>query len=198
MFSSPSYRLTPLHEQRGGVVVARMRVPAVPRVRDIARTAESVDSRISISGVAAAQVIVERTTGASRGRTTFLTVDAVLALAVFGVYGLTSYTTESRARELAIRVALGARGTSLDRIAGAQLWWMAALAVHAPAAVSARLVVLLDSIYRLTLMRASLITLQGLPLIASSLTLVVIMAVGVTFPLRRLFRLDVIRTVEGS
>jgi putative ABC transport system permease protein len=180
--------------------VVRVAGPALPRVRGVAKAIASVDPRISVSGAVAAEEIVERTIGASRGRTTFLSVVGILALAlaVSGVYGLTSYTTELRARELAIRVALGAHGRNLFRVISGELWWMAALAVVVAALASMQLVAFLDSIYRPSLMRSALVRLPIGPLAASGVTLVLVMALAVSVPLRRVLRLDVMRTVQGS
>jgi len=142
--------------------------------------------------------VVDRTLGATRGRTIFLSSVAVLAflLAVIGVYGLTSYTTELRARELGIRVALGASPVNVASVLLADLWWMAAIGLAAGALATSRLVVFLDAIFRNPLVTVPLIRVPVGPMLASAGALGLIMLVGTALPLRRILRLDVMRTIQ--
>lgn len=199
-FQSPVYQVRPLVSERGGTLVVRVAGEPELHVAEIGRGAGAFDRRLLVSGTTAVRTIAERRLGESRGRTMFLaTVGALaLVLAIIGIYGLTAYTTELRARELAIRLALGARHPHLIRVIGGELWWMAAVGIVVAMLASGQLVAFLDSIYRPTIMRSPLLTLPVGPVALAAATLVVIAAIGVALPLRRLLRLDVMRTVQSS
>ena len=85
----------------------------------VQRAAWSVDANVPISGTATMdRVIVERL-WRSRVTAFLLGVFAVVALvlAALGVYGVSAYTTSRRAREIGIRVALGARPSQVVSLA---------------------------------------------------------------------------------
>jgi hypothetical protein len=179
-----------------------MRVQGDPQVHanGMARNLAGLDPRIMVTNVATAKSRVDAAQGATRGRTIFLSAVAVLALAlaIIGVYSLTSYTTEMRLREFGIRIALGA---STPRLAGAvfgDLWWMSLLGVGIGVVASGRLTAFLDDMYRNPMMPGRLIVLPVMPMIACAVTLVVIAIVATAAPMRRVLRMDVMRTVQGS
>jgi putative ABC transport system permease protein len=68
---------------------------------------------------------------APRFRTTLVTVLAVvgLVLAAIGIYGVMAYTVSERARELGLRVALGATSRDVMRIVLAEAFALAAAGV---------------------------------------------------------------------
>jgi putative ABC transport system permease protein len=110
----------------------------VGAIRDAVRRA---DPQQAIGEIASLEQMIGRQTAARRFNTTLLTIFALLAvaLALFGIYGVTAYAVTQRTRELGIRVALGARGAdvvglllreSLRRVAlGVGLGLVASLAV---------------------------------------------------------------------
>lgn len=169
-------------------------------VADLQRIAPSIDPTMLVSGIRAARDVVNQDRRLARGRTIFLGSIAALAilLAVIGVFGLTSYTTELRARELAIRTALGARAPQLLRVVVSELWWMSAVGIVIAMLSSGRLVAFLDAAFRNPMSEVPLVRLAVAPTVASAATLLTIMAIGTIIPLRRILRLDVMRTVQGS
>jgi ABC-type antimicrobial peptide transport system permease subunit len=179
-----------------------MRVNGDVRVRakEIAKVLNSADSRIAAFGVSTAKGMMEAARVSTRGRNIFLAVTTALALvlAVIGVYGLTSYSTELRLREFGIRIALGASTPRLARTILVDLWWMAAIGIGVGFYAAGRLTDFLDTLYRMPWMRVPLVTLPVLPTVASAGTLILIAIVGTAVPLRRVMRLDVMRTLQGG
>lgn len=168
--------------------------------RELSRVLPLVDSRIVVSSVRSLNAVVDEQRQATRGRAIFLSMVAVLAfaLAIVGVYGLTSYTTELRLKEFGIRVALGANAPRLARIVFGDLWWMSAIAVVTGVVASGRVVAFLDSFYTNAFSTGRIVTLSVMPTVVSTSTLVLISLLGTIVPLRRVLRMDVMRTVQGS
>jgi predicted permease len=108
---------------------------------EIRRAAASVDSRLAITAMEAAETSVGKATQQPRFRMTLLAWFSIgsLLLTAIGVYGLVAQTVERRAREIGIRIALGAqamlvvrmvaRGAIATAVAGALAGCVAALAL---------------------------------------------------------------------
>jgi putative ABC transport system permease protein len=192
------YTITRRQVGRAGIVVARVTGQPQTRLKELSAILADADPRLAMTDARTMRSIVERARGATRGRTIFLTAVAVLALllAVVGMYGLTSYTTELRARELGIRVALGAGRWHLARILLGELWWMSVLGVVAGVLASGRVVAFLDALFRNPMMRGPLVTLSVVPTIACASTLLVVLLLGTAVPLRRVLHLDVMRVMQ--
>jgi len=183
-----------------GTLVARTKATPHVLVNELTESLADADTRIHVSDIRTAGSMVDRERRATRGRTVFLGGVAVLALllAAFGVYGLTSYTTELRLREMAIRIALGASPVHLARIAIAEVWWMAAISIVAAIAASGRATVFLDALFRNPMMKGPLVTLAVGPTLVSGIVLLVVMCVGIALPLRRVLTLDVSKAVQSN
>jgi putative ABC transport system permease protein len=181
-------------------LVMRVNGDVKVRAKELERSLDRVDSRLAPSGVRSAQSLVEAMQASTRGRRIFLAVTTALslALAVIGVYGLTSYTTELRMREFGIRIALGASAPRLTRLIIGDLWWMALVGIVVGFYAAGEVTTFLDTLYRPAAMKQPLVTLPIVPTLASGLTLVMIAFAGTIVPLRRVLRLDVMRTVQGS
>lgn len=198
-FSASLYSVCPLRSERAGVLAVRVAGDPNLHIKDIRRTLGLFDHALAASDVQSARAIVDRTLGATRGRAIFLSSVAVLAflLAIIGVYGLTSYTTELRAREVGIRIALGAGASHVAYIVLEDLWWMAVLGLAVGAIATARLVIFLDTLYRNPMVTVPLVRLPVGPMIASAIALGMILVVGTAVPLRRILRIDVMRTIQS-
>jgi putative ABC transport system permease protein len=87
----------------------------VARARDEVRR---VDKDLTLTDVATLAGVVHEAIAGERFRTTLLSAFAGVALflAAIGVYGVVSYLVTQRARELGIRLALGARPSALFRL----------------------------------------------------------------------------------
>jgi ABC-type antimicrobial peptide transport system permease subunit len=198
--SASIYNIQQQPSAHSASMVVRLRDTRQFRVAEISRAFVDGEAGISVSDVSSARAIVERARGATRGRLLFLGSVAVLAfvLAVVGVYGLTSYTTELRARELGIRIALGASRSRLAYVVVNDLWWMAVVGITVGIVASGRLVNFLDAFVRTPATKGAFVTLPLLPTFASAVALFGIMLLGTAVPLRRVLRLDVMRTIQGE
>jgi putative ABC transport system permease protein len=85
---------------------------------EIRRAAASVDSRVAITAMEAAETSVAKATQQPRFRMTLLAWFSIasLLLTAVGVFGLVAQNVERRAREIGIRVALGARAMLVVRV----------------------------------------------------------------------------------
>jgi putative ABC transport system permease protein len=169
------------------------------RAREIQTALRGMDSRLSVSAQAATTQM-QAAVGATRGRYLFLMGVAGLALvlAIVGVYGMTSYTTEIRLRDYGIRLALGANAPRLLQVMFADVWWMAPLGVGVGVLAAGRLTAYLDALYRNPMLKGPLVVLHVGPTVAAALSLIAIAVLGTSLPLRRILKLDVMRTVQGS
>jgi putative ABC transport system permease protein len=179
-----------------------MRVTGEPheRLKGIAATINAADSRLAAYRVVSAKVEMDAALASTRGRNIFLAVTTALALllAVVGVYGLTSYSTELRLREFGIRIALGATTPNLARNILGELWWMAAIGLGVGFFASGRVTEYMDELYRRPWMREPLVTLPIIPTAICAATLLLIALIGTAVPLRRVLRMDVIRSVMSG
>ncbi|MGH7668165.1 MAG: FtsX-like permease family protein, partial [Gemmatimonadaceae bacterium] len=143
---------------------------------------------------------VEAWMAQSRGRTAFfgLVAAVALVLAVVGVYGLTSYSVELRAREIGIRVALSASNGRVVRTLLGEFGLVAAGAVAGGLLLGGRAVFLVDHYLRNPVLPRPMLSMQLLPVAVAAATLAVIMAVGTAVPIRRMLRQDVLRAIQGN
>jgi putative ABC transport system permease protein len=85
---------------------------------DVRRAAADIDSQVAVTAMETAETSVARVTQQPRFRMTLLLWFSItsLLLTAVGVYGVVAQGVERRAREIGIRVALGARATQVIRM----------------------------------------------------------------------------------
>jgi predicted permease len=112
------YLIAPLYVERGVAFAVRSPLAGAPALtRQIEQAVWSVNPSLPIARVRTMQEIYDR----SLARTSFTLVmlivaaSAALVLGVIGLYGVLSYTVSLRRREIAIRLALGARQRDVRR-----------------------------------------------------------------------------------
>jgi predicted permease len=117
-FMADFYRGVPFYVDRGVAFAVRSELAGSPALmRQIEQAVWSVNASLPVAATRTMQDIYDR----SLGRTSFTLVmllaaaSAALVLGVVGLYGVLSYAVSTRRRELAIRLALGARARDLER-----------------------------------------------------------------------------------
>jgi putative ABC transport system permease protein len=114
----------PLRQQprRGMTILVKSSREPAPLVSAIRAAVASMDKEQPVFGVATLQEVVNASIFTQRVTLIVLALFSGLglALAAIGTYGVVSYSVEQRTREIGIRVALGARGGDVLRLALAQ------------------------------------------------------------------------------
>lgn len=159
-----------------------------------------LDTRIVVTDLTSVNAQVEQWTVLSRGRGMFLMMIAAfsLLLAMVGVYSLTSFTTELRARELGVRIALGASEAKLARSIVGDLWAMGALGLAAGWLISGRVAALAGSYLLDQLRPPDRFVPNTVPTMIAAVALVCILVAGTWVPLRRVLRMDVMRAIQAG
>lgn len=116
-----------------GAIVVRSAVPERELLARMMAVVRAVDPSQAVYNVRMMDDVVGMSVAPRRTNTTLITVFALLALglASIGVYAVVAYGVSHRARELGIRLALGATGANLMRMISGELAWVIALGIAA-------------------------------------------------------------------
>jgi putative ABC transport system permease protein len=120
---APEFYLSDLQEPQGRTnVLIRSTTPAIDLVPIVRREVQAIDRDLPLVSAASFSSVVDAGVGVSRFTSINVAAFALTALLLMGagLYGLVSYTTSSRAREIGIRLALGASAGEIRRLVGRQ------------------------------------------------------------------------------
>lgn len=197
-FAPSVYRVTRDHGLQGGLLIVRVSGQPQFRLRELERNLSAHDNRLTVSDLNTAVAVVDEARRATRGRNLFLGAVTALSLllATIGVFSLTSYTTQLRARELGIRVALGASPAAIVRVVVADLASVAAIGMILGLVASQQIVSMLDAVLRSPWMKGSFVSLAAVPTLSCVVALLIVVALGTAVPLSRILGMDVVHTLQ--
>lgn len=163
------------------------------------RSMAAWDSRVVIGDLRTKQSEVDAFQLQRRGRKLFLNAIAVLALllAGIGVYGITQFITAARAKEMAVRRALGARGAHVLWVAMGNLGLIAAVGAVFGGLAASPFAQIIDALVRDPMHDFfPVVVFPLIPTVIGAAALFVVAVVGAFVPVRRLLGQDVATTLR--
>jgi putative ABC transport system permease protein len=112
-------------------VIVRTAADARSALNSIRAVVSSLDRDVPVARLSTFDQLLNASVAAPRFRTTLVSVFAILGLtlAAIGIYGVMAYTVSERARELSIRVALGATTGDVMRMVLSEAFALAAFGI---------------------------------------------------------------------
>ena len=175
-------------------VVVRTSVGANEVGRLVRDAVHQIDPELAVANVRTVRELVEESVAGDKFRTTLLTIFALLALvlAAVGIYGVMAYAVGRRAREIGIRLALGARDAEIYGLVLREGLAVAAIGIAIGLGASFVLTrVVSKLLYGVSATDGA--TFVGVPLI-----LLAIAALACIVPARRAARVDPSATMRGE
>jgi predicted lysophospholipase L1 biosynthesis ABC-type transport system permease subunit len=120
--AKPFFYVPMRQSQRGSALFARSTLPADVVARLLTREIHALDANLSPGEAITMREQVDRMSWTQRAAMRLLSIFGGLALvlAAVGLYGVMSYAVSQSTRELALRMALGARASDLFRLVMSQ------------------------------------------------------------------------------
>jgi putative ABC transport system permease protein len=173
-----------------------VRTPGDPMslIPALKQSVHQVDADLPLSRLNSMSHLVELSTGPRRFSMLLLGVFSLLAvgLASLGLYGVMSYTVTQRAKELGVRLALGARTPDVLRLVLRQGMQLALIGIGVGLVAAIALTRLLKT------MLFNVTATDPLTFIAISVLLVVVTLMATWFPARRATRVDPIIALRAE
>ena len=175
-------------------IVLKTSRPAETMVPEIRRAIWSVDPTIPVPAVATFRASIDRVVAPDRFQMLLVLGFAVSAvvLASLGIYGVPAFAVARRARELAIRLALGAAPSALVRMVVRQ--GLAPVAVGLVIGLAGAVIV--GRLMETLLFETSGVSLWMLLAIAAGIGLVAVVACFI--PARRVTRIDAVQAIRSE
>jgi putative ABC transport system permease protein len=175
-------------------IVVRSSAPLSETRVALARAMHDVDRLVPIEQFTTLDARLAGSLSAQRFRSLLLTVFACLglALAIVGVYGVTAYTVAQRAREVSIRMAVGARASDVLRMFGRETGvWLASGVMSG----------LVTTFVLVRIARSALANVVAVDVAVSlsvAALIIVVAAIATAIPARRATRIDPADALRAS
>ena len=178
----------PFSNNAGLIIVVRTTMNSGEAAAAVRRVVDDLDSTVPVYDVRTLDDVIASSPGAFARRYPALLVGAfaglALLLAIVGVYGVASYVIGTQTRDLAIRMALGARGSDVLRLVlwHNLRWALLGVAVGLIGEIAAARAA------RSLLYQTSIVS--PLPMVVTVLVIVVCALIAAYFPARRAAKVD--------
>lgn len=181
------------------IVLFRTNRLSPAQLREMRSALAAFDSRVIFTDLTTVTEQVNAWLAPARARIMFFVLISALAvaLAIIGIYGLTSYSTEVRARELGIRMALGANALRVSLVVLKELGGIALVAALGGLVVGARAVSLVNVTLGDPTAPTPFLSFPIGPVVVGVVTLLAVGALGTFVPIRKLLHLDIARIVQA-
>jgi hypothetical protein len=175
-------------------LVARGTLPPRTLLEELTAAVHAVDRTQAVTNVRMMNEVIGLSVAGRRANTLLIALFGALALAVavLGVYAVTSYAVAQRTREFGIRSALGASRTDLLRHVGSDMTWIAIAGI----AAGAGLAWALSRVMRSLLFEVT--THDAATFVAAPVLLVLTVVVATLIPARRATNVNPVEVMRAE